>query len=93
VLEEDKIILDRLKPQRVPPLLSDELLLDSDRHGVMFRQKVKEREAQGDAIDAHAMQGEDEYARVIPSPARRADPKNWVLRSVIMRKPADERDA
>ncbi len=93
VLQEDKIILDRLKPQRVPPLLSDELLLDSDRHGVMFRQKVKEREAQGDAIDERAMQGEDEYARVIPSPARRKDPKNWVLRPVIMREATDKPDA
>ena len=71
--------------------LPDELLLDSDRHGVMFRQKVKEREARGDAIDANAMVGEDEYARVIPSPARRADPRNWVLRPVKMRDP-DKQD-
>jgi len=43
------------------------------------------REAQGDAIDTRAMKGEDDYARVIPSPARRADPKNWVLQPVLMR--------
>jgi phenylpropionate dioxygenase-like ring-hydroxylating dioxygenase large terminal subunit len=85
VLNEDAVILNYLKPARVPPTLGDELLLDSDRHGVMFRQKVKAREALGHAIDARAMQGEDDYARVIPSPARRADPKNWVLQPVLMR--------
>jgi hypothetical protein len=31
------------------------------------------------------MKGENDYARVIPSPARRADPKNWVLQPVLMR--------
>jgi hypothetical protein len=72
----------------MPPALSDELLLDSDRHGVMFRKKVFEREARGEAIDSKAMAAdEDEYVRVIPSPARRADPKNWVMRTVLMRKP------
>jgi hypothetical protein len=85
VLNEDAVILNHLKPPRVPPMLSDELLLDTDRHGVMFRRKVKAREAQGHAIDTLAMQGEDDYARVIPSPARREDPKNWVLQPVLMR--------
>lgn len=85
VLGEDKIILDHLKPARVPPTLADELLLESDKHGVMFRQRVKAREAAGEAIDARAMRSDDEYARVIPSPARRQDPKNWVLRPVPMR--------
>lgn len=86
VLNEDAVILNHLKPSRVPPTLSDELLLDSDRHGVMFRRKIKAREAAGDAIDTQAMQGEDDFARVIPSPARREDPKNWVLKPVLMRR-------
>ena len=92
VLNEDGVILNHIKPRRMPPSLSDELLLDSDRHGVMFRKKVFEREAQGEAIDSRAMEQDvDEYVRVIPSPRRRADPKNWVMRPVLMRKPA--RDA
>ena len=85
VLHEDAIVLKELEPARVPPALSDELLLDSDKHGTMFRQKVKEAEARGQAIDSSALGAEDEYARVIPCPRRRADPKNWVLRPVPLR--------
>ena len=78
-------MLDHLRPARVPPLLSDELLLDSDKHGVLFRKRIKAREAAGDAIDSRAMNNEDDYVRVIPSPARGQDPKNWVLRPVLRR--------
>ena len=85
VLGEDAAVLDYLKPARVPPSLSDELLLESDKHGALFRKRVKEREAAGDDIDTHAMNGEDDYARVIPSPTRRQDPKNWVLKPVPLR--------
>jgi len=87
VLGEDAVILNHLKPARVPPTLADELLLESDQHGVMFRQRIKEREANGDDIDAQAMKAEIDYARVIPSPGRREDPKNWVLKPVLMRDP------
>jgi hypothetical protein len=86
VLGEDAAVLDHLRPARVPPLLSDELLLESDKHGLLFRKRIKAREAAGEAIDTRAMQGEDDYARVIPSPARGLDPKNWVLRPVLMRR-------
>jgi phenylpropionate dioxygenase-like ring-hydroxylating dioxygenase large terminal subunit len=87
VLGEDAAVLDHLKPARVPPTLADELLLESDKHGVMFRQKVQAREAAGDGIDSQALANENDYARVIPSPARKQDPSNWVLRPVPLRKP------
>jgi phenylpropionate dioxygenase-like ring-hydroxylating dioxygenase large terminal subunit len=87
VLNEDARVLNHLRPARVPPSLSDELLLDNDRHGLMFRKRVKAREEAGEAIDSAAMAREDDYARVIPSPARRSDPKNWVLQPVLMRNP------
>lgn len=92
VIGEDAKVINHLKPARVPPTLADELLLESDKHGVMFRKKIKEREESGDAIDSRAMHGEDEYARVIPSPARRGDAKNWVLRPVLMRDPTQKID-
>jgi len=90
VIGEDAAVLDHLKPARVPPTLADELLLESDKHGLLFRKKVKEREALGDDIDTRAMKDEDDYARVIPCPARREDPKHWVLRPVLMRSPPPE---
>ena len=87
VLGEDAAVLDYLKPARVPPSLSDELLLESDKHGLLFRGRVKAREAAGDDIDSRAMRGEDDSARIIPSPGRRRDPSNWVLKPVLLRKP------
>ncbi len=92
VIDEDAAVLNHVKPARVPPKLSDELLLDSDKHGVMFRRKVKEREAAGDDIDTRRLASEDDYARVIPCPARREDEKNWILRPVPMRD-VDEAEA
>ncbi len=90
VIGEDAAVLNHLKPARVPPTLADELLLESDKHGLLFRKKVKEREALGHDIDTRAMKDEDDYARVIPCPARREDPNNWVLRPVLMRGPPPE---
>ena len=89
VIGEDAAVLNHLQPARVPPTLSDELLLAADLHGTTFRRKVKEAEARGLAIDSRAMAAEDDYARVIPSPRRREDPKNWVLKPVLL-KPARE---
>jgi len=92
VIGEDAAVLNHLRPARVPPTLGDELLLESDKHGVLFRKRIKTREALGESIDARAMRNEDDYARVIPSPQRREDPKNWVLRPVLMREPSANRD-
>ena len=82
-------MLNHLQPAQVPATLADELLLENDKHGTLFRKKVKALEAEGRAIDTHAMRDADDSARVIPSPARAQDPKNWVLRSVPL-KPAAE---
>ncbi len=87
VIEEDAIVLKQLKPARVPPTLADELLLASDHHGTVFRQKVKELEAKGLAIDVAAQRQRDDVVTVIPSPLRREDPKNWVFKPVPMRQP------
>lgn len=87
VIGEDAAVLNHLQPARVPPTLADELLLENDKQGTLFRNKVKALEAQGRAIDTRAMQNEDDLARVIPSPARSEDPKNWVLQPVRLKQP------
>ncbi len=84
VFGEDAAVLNHLQPARVPPALSDELLMHGDQHGTLFRRAVKAAEARGQAIDHLAMAREDDCARAIPCPRRRADPKNWVLRPVLM---------
>ncbi len=85
VIGEDAAVVNYLQPARVPPTLANELLLENDKHGTLFRQKVKALEAKGHAIDLRAMRDEDDLARVIPCPARGADPKNWVLPPVLLR--------
>lgn len=84
VIGEDADVINHLEPARVPRLLSDELLLEADLHGTLFRRHVKAAEAAGDAIDHQAMRGEDDCARVIPCPRRREEPANWVLRPVLL---------
>ena len=90
VFGEDAAVINHLQPARVPPLLSDELLLQADQHGTLFRRHVKAAEARGQAIDHLAMQREDDHARVIPCPRRRVDPKNWVLQPVLMQAGRDD---
>ena len=92
VIDEDARVLNHLQPARVPPTLADELLMPADKQGTTFRKRIKSLEAQGLAIDSNAMKHEDDYARVIPSPQRKLDPKNWVLKPVLMR-PAEEQPA
>jgi hypothetical protein len=90
VIGEDAAVLNHLQPARVPPTLADELLMPADKQGTTFRKRIKSLEAEGLAIDSNAMKNEDHYARVIPSPQRKKDPKNWVLKPVLMR-PAEKR--
>ncbi len=85
VLQEDAVVLNHLQPKRVPPTLADELLLDNDKHGTLFRKKVQELVTAGYAIDTLAMRDEIDRVRCIPSPARRADPNGWVHKPVLLR--------
>ena len=93
VLGEDAAILNYLKPAQVPPLLSDELLLANDKHGLEFRKWVKQQEAAGKAIDTQAWNAETERIKALPSPGRRSDPKSWVLGTVPLKEPVPTHDA
>ena len=93
VFQEDAKVIDHIRPAMVPPTLSDELALENDKHGIEFRKWVKSQEAIGRAIDLKSLQTDDEMVRVILSPARREDPKNWVLDTVPVKKPKIVREA
>ncbi len=85
VLEEDQVVLRKVKPVMMPPRTTDELLIEADMHLLEFRKKVKEYEDRGWRIDSKAVAGDEERVYVIPSPARGRDPKNWVHKTVPMR--------
>lgn len=93
VFQEDAKVIDFIRPAMVPPTLSDELALENDKHGIEFRKWVKDQELAGRALDLKAQHGTDEMVKVIPSPARRADPKNWVLDAVPVKRPQARQEA
>lgn len=87
VFEEDARVLQHVKPSQSPRRLTHELFLEADAHIASFRRQVRAFEEKGWMIDHKANQDDDEEVRVIPSPARHADSKNWVLDPAIMREP------
>jgi len=87
---EDLSVVEDLKPPITPAKLSDEFLTETDSMETAFRKRCFKWAAQGYEIDL------DEYEHrshtemlVIPSPARREDPKNWVHKTVPL-KPASK---
>lgn len=88
VFEEDARVLNHVRPSRSPRRLTHELFLEADAHIAAFRRQVRAFEDKGWMLDAHAAAADDEEIRVIPSPTRRADAKNWVLDPVVMKPPA-----
>jgi len=82
-LGEDLAIVEQLKPLIAPPTTHSELFLETDGMESMFRRKARELSARFGEIDVRKLERERKYeVCVIPSPARRADPKNWIHKIV-----------
>jgi hypothetical protein len=88
-IAEDLRIVEKVRPRLTPPSLPEEFLTKADSMEVAFRRLVREWAGRGWEIDSERYADESRYrALVIPSPARRDDPKNWVHRSIPLRPPA-----
>lgn len=85
-VREDLSVVERVRPVLTPRSLSDELLVETDGMEVAFRKCCWRWAARGWEIDREEMErlGKQQIL-VIPSPARREDPKNWVHRTVPLR--------
>jgi phenylpropionate dioxygenase-like ring-hydroxylating dioxygenase large terminal subunit len=90
VFEEDAAVINYLNPVLPPGRPAAELALEADKHSLAFRRRVREYEARGWRIDTVAMATELDCARTIPSPARRENPRNWVLDTVPLIPPRGE---
>jgi phenylpropionate dioxygenase-like ring-hydroxylating dioxygenase large terminal subunit len=89
VRNQDAVVLADVRPALNPEHNLRELLVPADQGVRHYREKLKEWEARGWRIDTEAVQRAGRHAvYAIPSPARRTDPKNWVLDSVPLRPPA-----
>jgi phenylpropionate dioxygenase-like ring-hydroxylating dioxygenase large terminal subunit len=85
-VKEDLWVVESVKPQRTPPSLAEEFLTETDGMELAFRKRVFKWARQGYEIDQERFdQLSKEHVLVIPSPARRADPTNWVHQAVPLR--------
>jgi phenylpropionate dioxygenase-like ring-hydroxylating dioxygenase large terminal subunit len=85
-VKEDLWVVESVKPQRTPPSLAEEFLTETDGMELAFRKRVFRWAKQGYEIDQERFdQLSKEHVLVIPSPARRTDPTNWVHQTVPLR--------
>jgi ribosomal protein S10 len=81
IFEQDQAVISRLSPAELPTRVQDEYSVQSDAMMVAFRKKRAELYRRGWGLDTKlyndTMKGIK--AAVIPSPARREDPKGWVF--------------
>jgi len=80
VRDQDIVVLGDIEPRRSPGTSVHELLMPADKGVARYREKMREWEELGWRIDTAKVEATSETAAyAIPSPARRADPKGWVL--------------
>lgn len=85
-VEEDLRVVEKVVPPLTPASLTDEFLTETDGMEVAFRKAVARFAALGNEIDVDQLeQMRRRQVLVIPSPARRRDPQNWVHRTVPLR--------
>jgi hypothetical protein len=80
VRNQDIKVLSEIEPKLTPETNAHELLMPADMAVARYREKLKEWEARGWRIDQQrAGTTRERVAYAIPGPARRAEPKGWVL--------------
>ena len=85
---EDISIVKTVKPPLPPRSPSAELLTEADQLETAFRAMNRRMEEKGWEIDSDLVEREGRRQTfVIPSPARLADPKNWVHKAVPTTRP------
>ncbi len=82
-LVEDASIVEHIEPVIAPPDTQHEFLLETDGMESMFRKKAHELNRKLGAIDVRKFEQDRKYqSLVIPCPARKADPNNWLHKTV-----------
>ena len=80
VADQDKVVLSAMNPPITPEVQSHEFFVPADRAILRYRERLDEWEALGWRIDADAVARDArKVAYAIPSPARREQPKGWIL--------------
>jgi hypothetical protein len=83
IFEQDRAVLEKIRPERVPDTWREEVTVKSDALQVAFRRKLRELEGRGWKIDSQRI--EQQYrgrkACTVPCPARR-ESSAWVIEPV-----------
>jgi hypothetical protein len=85
VRDQDIVVLGDIEPRRPPENNLHELLVPADMGVARYREMLREWEDRGWRIDEaklESMRTNNTFS--IPSPARRADPRGWVLETMPM---------
>jgi phenylpropionate dioxygenase-like ring-hydroxylating dioxygenase large terminal subunit len=78
VMDEDYVVLKTTRPVTAAKT-TEELLVETDRTLVQVRQMTVEYGQRAGQLDTDALRAlQDEHITVIPCPAHKTDPKNWV---------------
>jgi len=85
VADQDREVLSVINPTVTPETMSGEFFMPADQAIARYREYFKDWEARGWRIDvAAANRKRKSVAYAIPSPARRAQPKGWILDPIPM---------
>ncbi len=91
-IDEDIAVITHVRPAIGPTSFSDEMLVQSDQMETEFRKMVMRMIDAGYEIDHEKVEAQwDRKIYVIPSPARRRDPKGWVHEAVPTTKPRNDK--
>ena len=92
-MQEDVAISTRIRPPLGPTPLRSEVLVQADKMESLFRSYVFKLIDQGWELDYQRMAADyDRKVHVIPSPARRVNPKGWVHEVAPTTRPRKEDD-
>lgn len=82
-VDEDRIVIEKLDPAIPSREAVGEFIVPADDILMHYRERLKEWEERGWRIDAEALaRNRGRIAYAVPSPARRADPKDWAVTPV-----------
>ncbi len=82
VMDEDYAVLKGTRP-RLAAAPAEELLVETDRTVAQVRKLTLDYAARAGLIDTRSLAAlADTHVRVIPCPGHRADPRNWVHKTV-----------
>jgi hypothetical protein len=83
IFNQDLVVLNKVRPERVPDSWLQEVSIKSDALQIAFRQKIKELEERGWRIDEVRVEREftGRTACVVPGPDRR-DGGPWAIETI-----------